>query len=353
MVNLSALNPFGPTVQATTEISQLRVYPIKSCRGVMVNSTVLTRKGLDLDRNWMFVNPDKDNKFQTIREISQLTLVDTALATPNSSTADGSEDDLELVLSIRNKPEERVRIPARPSQEWLEKNTKLVQVEIWGQKTDGWIYGDEVNKMFQDLLQKPVALVYKGPTPRLAGANGRKELLGRDESVNFPDFLPILITNEQSIKELNSQLKKGGHDEITIERFRPNIVVKGDGALVHAWAEDEWKTVRVINGSVPPDSMVNFGPPCIDIDVCMHCARCQVPNVNPDTAEKHPKQPWDTLVSYRRIDEGIKFKPCFGMLCCPRTEGPVQVGMKLEVLETTKNHVFNRYVNTIFFHTCL
>jgi hypothetical protein len=41
------------------------------------------------------------------------------------------------------------------------------------------------------------------------------------------------------------------------------------------------------------------------------------------------------------VDEDIKYKPCFGMLATPRSEGLVEVGMKLEVLEETNQH---RYI---------
>lgn len=42
------------------------------------------------------------------------------------------------------------------------------------------------------------------------------------------------------------------------------------------------------------------------------------------------------------MDEGgpAKYKPCFGMLCIPKNEGKIAVGATLEVLETTKNHLF-------------
>jgi len=62
--------------------------------------------------------------------------------------------------------------------------------------------------------------------------------------------------------------------------------------------------------------------------------------VDPETAEKDKHEPWDTLVSYRRVDAGIKWKPCFGMLSCPRNEGPIAVGMKFEVLEMTDEHLY-------------
>ena len=51
-------------------------------------------------------------------------------------------------------------------------------------------------------------------------------------------------------------------------------------------------------------------------------------------------QPWDTLMKYRRIDEGMKYKPCFGMLCVPRNEGRIELGMRFEVLAETQDHKF-------------
>lgn len=379
MVNLQSLNPFAPTVRETAVISELRVYPIKSCRGFTVRSSRLTKQGLDLDRNWMFVSAkDGKNKFVTIREYSELTLIDTALASTAAATAaittaaeqqqlgtqddqdgvstkkrrhshPGVEEDLQLVISIRNHPEKRVMIPARPTRAWLEAHTTCEAVDIWGTETDGWVYGEDVNA----LMRAPelgfagvddVKLVYKGPTPRVLRGNGSPELLGRRESTNFPDVLPLLLANEASLAELNGRLRAKGAAEISVERFRPNIVVRGSVA----WSEDDWKQVRIVNGPAPLSSsgggsaLVSglSGPSAIDIDVSAHCARCQVPNVNPDTAEKNAHEPWDTLVSYRRIDEGIKWKPCFGMLSCPRNEGTIRVGMKLEVIETTKSHVY-------------
>jgi uncharacterized protein len=54
---LDELNPFaGPMVQS--EISDLRIYPIKSCRGISIKKYFLTKRGLDLDRRWMFVDAE-------------------------------------------------------------------------------------------------------------------------------------------------------------------------------------------------------------------------------------------------------------------------------------------------------
>merc|ERR1711939_1179704 len=154
----------------------------------------------------MFVDAET-MKFITIRDISEMTLIDTSLDASSTN----------LTISIR----------ARPSPEWLSSNTTISQVNIWDYETDGYIYSDSINFIFTEFFSKPVKLVYKGPTPRIVRGNGAPEILGREESTNFPDVMPLLIANEASLRELNERLKGKGHDEIGVERFRPNIIVKG------------------------------------------------------------------------------------------------------------------------------
>jgi uncharacterized protein YcbX len=305
--------PANLPIPRPIKIIEMRIYPIKSCRGFTVTKAKLLRSGLDLDRNWMFVDA-ADLKFLTIRQISDMTLIDTKV----------TEGD-ELEVSIRTKPGVGFKIPAHPTKEWLKENTELApECEIWGKKADGYLYNKEVTAPFSEFFKKDVRLVYKGPTPRILGGNGAPSLLGRTESTKFADLMPVQVSNQKSMDELNFRLKAIGEKPITIERFRPNIIVEGD----EAWYEDVWKTVKIGEES------------SITMDVAARCARCQVPNVDPDTAVKHKKQPWNVLMSYRRVDEGIKFKPCFGMLCCPRGEGDVAVGMRFEITEVTDQHKY-------------
>jgi uncharacterized protein YcbX len=308
------LAPLRPTPPPTT-IKEIRIYPIKSCRGFKVEKTKLLKTGLDLDRNWMFVDA-ATMKFLTIRQISEMTLIDTAIS-----------DKDELVVSIRNQKDVHFTIPAHPTKKWLAENTTLHPAcEIWGQKVDGYVYSEEMTKPFSAFFDKDVRLVFKGPTPRLLTGNAAPEVLGRTETTKFADLMPVQISNQKSIDELNFRLKSAGESPISIERFRPNIVVEGE----EPWYEDSWKTVRI--------NMSEKG--FVTLDVAARCARCQVPNVDPDTAVKHKKQPWNMLMKYRRIDKGITFKPCFGMLCCPREEGQVAVGDELEILEVTEKHLY-------------
>jgi len=306
-----------------SEITELRIYPIKSCRGIRLESAKLTRQGLDMDRRWMFI--DGENKFLTIRSKQQMTLINTVI----------DHDSDSLIITMGHDENKRVKVPCHPSEEWLAQNTKEASVEIWGYNTDAYAYTDsKMLALFKEFFEEDARLVMKGPEPRICGGNGDPKLLGRTESVNFPDVLPIQIASESSLAELNSRLTKLGESEITVERFRPNVIIKGG----EPWSEDSWKTVRINGDSSYWTTLKGGNLNAIDVDVVARCARCTVPNVNPETAEKHAHQPWDLLVSYRRVDEGIKFKPCFGMLCCPRNEGNIKVGMRFEVLEVTDQH---------------
>lgn len=317
-----------PPIPPPSEITSLRIYPIKSCRGFEVDSTRLKKSGLTLDRNWMFIDA-QEKKFLTIRSDPSMTLIDTAII-----DQDGEQM---LEVSIHNT-DGRIVIPAFPTQEWLKSNTSLEEVEIWEKKTDGWIYKPEINKIFCEFFNKEVQLVYKGPTHRMVAINGSKELYGTETPHHFADVMSLQVASEASIKDLNKRL---GHepdtpDALTIERFRPNIIIRGRDD--HPWEEDTWKRIR-ISTTLPAEEKLYK----LDLDVVARCARCQVPNVNPNTADKHPKQPWDTLMKFRRVDTGgpAKYKPCFGMMCIPKNEGVVKVGATLEVLETTDKHWYN------------
>ncbi len=328
----------------TTKITDLKIYPIKSCRGISLKSSLLTRKGLQYDRCCMFV--DANRKFITIRDKPEMTLIRTAIDTTTSGSHVLKATFPEVIREEGSEPTvdydnaTTISVPLEPDEEWYSQNAELIDVEIWEYNTDAYAFkmpeiADVVTKYFTSWdSEAKVQFVRKGPTLRQCRGNGDPDLLGRKEFVNFPDVLPIQVATETSLKELNARLKEKTLDEITIERFRPNVIVDSDN--LEPWEEDEWKTLRFN----PPKSMLGslstmtgVGSQSIDVDVAARCARCQVPNVDPDTAVKNKKQPWDMLVSYRRVDEGIKWKPCFGVLCCPRSEGLVEVGMEVEIRE--------------------
>lgn len=89
--------PGSPPIPPPTEIVSMRVYPIKSCRGIEVDETRLRKTGLLLDRNWMFISKS-DRKFMTIRSNPKMTLVDTNIIEKDNATFNG--DVVYLVFQI-------------------------------------------------------------------------------------------------------------------------------------------------------------------------------------------------------------------------------------------------------------
>lgn len=281
-----------------------------------------------------------DYKFLTIRNLAKMTLIRPSY---NAST-----DTLIITAPAPNSVDEKLQfeIPAHPSSQWLKENTEIVDATVWSTTTPAHCYSTKLTGPFNEFFGKEVRLVYKPPfdnKPRPLVSNGARKVLGRDAKTCFPDLMPVLVGTEESIKELNGRLKAAENDadfdDISVTRFRPNILVRG----TKAWDEDRWKTLRI--GSATESSSLSkiLGMDGgLKLDVTQRCARCHVPNVDPETGEEHKRQPWDTLMKYRRVDEGITYKPCFGMLCVPRgAGGTVEVGMKLEITEVTDGH---RYI---------
>ena len=266
-------------------------------------------------------------EFLTIRQNAKMTLI--------RPTYDSKTDTLTVTAPAPNSIDEKLEfsIPAHPSREWLDENTSDHSAKIWSTTTGTRVYSTKLTAPFDAFFGKEVRLVYKSPfsdDPRPLVSNGAPDILGRKATTCFPDLMPLLVGNESSIDELNTRLSAASNLTIDVRRFRPNILVKGDAAA--PWDEDRWKTVKITGsgGSKP-----------IVLDITQRCARCRVPNVHPETAEEHKTQPWDALMKYRRIDEGITYKPCYGMLAVPETVGEVSVGMKFEVTEVTDRH---RYI---------
>jgi uncharacterized protein len=242
------------TAISSTVITHLQVYPIKSCRGIPLQSAKLLRTGLDLDRKWMFV--DKDLKFITIREHAKMTLVNTSIT---------EDDELEVKVEHNGKTL-GFKVPAHPTDKWLRKNTEKVDAQIWSITTDAWMYSESLTLELNEFFEQPVRFVMKGPTPRILGSNGAPEKLGRKESTMFPDMMPVLVANEKSLAELNVRLNDIGKKSITWEHYRPNIIVAGN----EDWEEDKWKTLRIVT------QKDQYEEQSVTLDVTQRCARCQV-----------------------------------------------------------------------------
>ncbi|HEU0203497.1 MAG TPA: MOSC domain-containing protein, partial [Burkholderiaceae bacterium] len=103
----------------------------------------------------------------------------------------------------------------------------------------------------------------------------------------FADAFPLLVTNTASLADLNSRLHAQGHPEVTMARFRANLVLDG----LPAFEEDYVATLRI---------------GALTLRVVKPCARCTVPGVDPITGAQSTTVP-DVLATFRQTDEGVMF----------------------------------------------
>lgn len=256
-------------------VSDLVIYPLKSARGVHLDSMQLSELGPNHDRRWMVV--DSEANCVTQRKTPKMCLIETAIS-------DGS-----LELSLEGG-DQRYTVPAG--------GHEIRQSSVWGTDVQGEDCGDEAADWISAFLNKPCRIIHMPSTyTRLVDPNYATQ----QERVGFADGFPLLITTRSSLADFNRKLGS----EIGMERFRPNIVIDGN----QAWAEDNWKTLT-ING--------------INLSMAKPCSRCIMPSIDPQTAQKQ-MQINQALQAYRRRER----ETYFGQNALYDRMGEIQIGDSL------------------------
>lgn len=269
-------------------LSNLIYYPIKSCRGIEVETANVERMGLEGDRRMMVVTPE--GGFLTQRDYPKLALVSPF---PAGETLTLSAPGIEsLTIPILKSG------PTLPVDIW---RSKGVQAVDQGELVAGW---------FSDWLGKDVRLVHfaEGYLRRI----NEKYAVHPDDHTGFADGYPILLASEESLEDLNDRLEK----PLPMNRFRPNLVVKD----CEPFAEDTWSRIRIGNAL----STQSRG---VEMAVVKPCARCLVTTIDKETLKKS-KEPLKTLATYRRQEGGVMF----GQNVIPLNEGKLETGMNVEIL---------------------
>ena len=249
------------------QITDLFIYPVKSLKGIALKESITALRGLQYDREWMVTTSDYE--FITQREI------------PLMSTIEVSIDSDDLILS--SKDNTKFKVPL------LSSNTNVIKSSVWGDICDAYDEGDDVSLWLTNLLGH-----YKAKSLRLVryASQGHrpvpsKYLDGMEAQSAFSDQFPYLITSWESLDKLNEGLIKNGSQVAEMDRFRPNIVVKGIDDL-------EKKTSQNL---LCQKSGYNFG-------LRKPCKRCKIITINQDDGKiDNPKEPLATLTSLRFSDE--------------------------------------------------
>jgi len=269
------------------QISGLFTYPIKGAAGLSHKTIELDERGPVWDRRWMVV--DLEGLFVTQREVSRLALIQPSF--------DG--DHLKISAAGAGEiciPLQRERAGVQP-------------VTVWHSVCDAWDEGDEAAEWFSSYLNADVRLTRIADDFQRVIDNEYSRRSARPVThTGFADGFPLLIASEESLEALNQRMIERGAAPVPMNRFRPNVVVKG----CDPFAEDTWRTIE-IDG--------------LTLDVVKPCARCVVTTVDQVTGIPNKAEPLATLNTFRKEERGVMF----AQNVIHRTTGRLSVGDAIQV----------------------
>jgi uncharacterized protein YcbX len=256
-------------------ISQLVIYPIKSCAGLPVDHATVTTAGLVHrgvgDREWMVVDPT--GQFLTQREFSRMARI---LPQVRDGLVSVTFPDMAaLPLERRHLPEDEARM-----------------VAVWDDHVIATDCGEVAAAWFTQVIGTPCRLVrFRENVVRSTSTTWTG---GVPAETRFADGYPLLVVGEASLADLNGRLVAAGRAPVPMNRFRANLVIDG----IDAFEEDYVGTFTAGAAVLAP---------------VKPCSRCPVPSIDQETGVPGPDL-LDILGQYRanaRMDGAI----CFGMNC--------------------------------------
>lgn len=257
------------------KVSQIFIYPVKSLSGIALESSGVSDRGLEHDRRWVLI--DNKNYHITQRERPELMRFQTTL-------------EKEGIRVYDKESKEAILIPFNSYEGENE------EIGVWDDRFLTREVNKKISRWFSEKLVMEVRLMYQLDTS-LRFVDEKFSISG-SEVVSNADGYPVLIISEESLSDLNDRLD----EEVSIERFRPNIVIEGG----KAFSEDQMGKIKI------GDSLL--------VGV-KNCARCVMINNDPHSGIR-TKEPLKTLSAYRR--EGNKV--LFGRNFLIERTGKIKVG---------------------------
>lgn len=276
-------------------LTELNLYPIKSCAGISLREATLAATGLMsehiYDREWMLI--DANGLAMTQREYPKMALIVPRIKGETLELRAPGMLRLEIPLGLPHPDDE-----------------KIIKVQVWDDNVDAYDCDDVTALWFSNALDTPCRLVRSHPgAKRLASM---KWTDGMEAPTMFADSFPLLVIGVESLNDLNRKLVAQGRDALPMNRFRPNLVF-GD---LPAFEEDFAASYKIGDATLRPSK------PSV---------RCPIPSIDQATGQIGP-DPLDILSTYRanpKMDGRITFGMNVMLL---RGEGQViRVGQEVGV----------------------
>ncbi|MGD9841696.1 MAG: MOSC domain-containing protein [Steroidobacteraceae bacterium] len=267
----------------SAKICGLYIYPLKSCRGISLDTASVQATGLANDRRWMLVNDQ--GRFLTQRELPKMALIVPAL----SGQGMVIEAPGMPLLSVSGVMSDGV-----------------VDVTIWKDTCRAISEGEQAAAWFSEFLGVSTRLVrFDDTQTRLSSHDWTGEI---DAANQFSDGFAMLTISEASLADLNARMDI----PLPMNRFRPNLVLQG----LDAYAEDG------IHELVAGD---------LHLRVVKPSTRCKITTIDQLTGVSQGSEPLASLMKYRRNPQlrGVTFGQ--NLIISTGVGTSLQVGQTLQV----------------------
>ncbi|UKZ73856.1 hypothetical protein TrVFT333_001509 [Trichoderma virens FT-333] len=282
------------------KITAIWVYPIKALRGIPLHNAHLGPQGVKYDRRFMLFRVGEDGelaKIQLDRYPECSRFIQEIVADEIHVRYQPPRDPL-----VSPCPEQSVvlRVPLDPDVSGLDRQV----INLHQGLVDAYRMGAYFDEWFTACFGFPTssarcsccAPAKQGWLPYLASFvwGDQHEPEPEPDWLTFSDMAAYLVVTEKSLSNVNARLSSGPVD---IVKFRPNIVVDGEGEF----DEDFWAELSI--GGRPTLAMTKL------------CNRCTSLNVDYETGrfgEGEKGMLLKKLMSDRRVDTGSKWTPVFG-----------------------------------------
>eukprot|EP00026_Physarum_polycephalum_P013343 Phypoly_transcript_13735.p1 GENE.Phypoly_transcript_13735~~Phypoly_transcript_13735.p1 ORF type:complete len:317 (-),score=33.89 Phypoly_transcript_13735:44-994(-) len=269
-------------------VTDIRIYPVKSCRGISLTTGKVTELGFEHDREWLIIDSE------TRRFISQRQASALATVTPSFKGE-------YLCLDAPGMPTLKLPLAITKS--------ASIEVYIWDDTVMAIEESEEAAQWFSKYLNKKVKVVRVDPNvKRIVDPEFWTEDIPGPKICSFADAYPFLMFSKESLKWLNENVPTEKTIELT--RFRPSLVVEGTQG---PFDEDTWATFYIRG---------------IPMHVVKPCGRCKVTTIDQLTGE-HPTGP-EPLATLQRLRK-YHADAIFGQNVVHETTGYIRVGDVVDV----------------------
>ena len=266
------------------KVSELYYYPLKSTRGIALETAEVLRSGFRDDRCVAVI--DEKDRIVTGREASDLLQIHAKIVKKH------------LVLTTSDRKEYPFSLPYEG---------ESTEVKLFRNPVLGKVFSQKATKWISEFLNNDYRLIfidqdYNSVREKRGGKIG--------ELKTYSDSSPVHLINLRTLEYLNSKLKSA----VGVRNFRPNIVIDGH----EPFDEDTWSIIQ-INGC--------------RFRLQERTSRCIFTTIDPKTSKKDQKmQPLSALAKLR-LKMGLR--PTFGIGLVPLQEGFISIGDELKIIEKT------------------